>query len=674
MDKLEVLKKRAEFLREELTRHAQLYYEQDSPEISDFQYDVLIRELQDIEQKYPVLVTPDSPTHRVGGAPREGFVKVKHKNPMMSLDNALNRDELASFYEKLSKSLEIRAPQVVCEPKIDGVAISLIYQDGVFISGATRGNGRIGEDVTENLKTIRTMPLRLNEALNGRLEVRGEVCIDKDDFALLNDTREEAGETLFANPRNAAAGSLRQLNPKITATRKLNIYLYQIIEPEKQGITSQNEIFKRLKKLGLPVQGEERTCNSLEEILLYLDFWTKKRFDHPIDTDGVVVKLDNLSQRAGLGSTAKAPRWAIAFKFPPEEKLTLIKDIEVTVGRTGTLTPTAILEPVHLSGTIVQRANLHNQDEIDRKDIRIGDMVIVHKAGEIIPEVISVDLNKRKNDSKPYRLPETCPVCDARAVRLPGEAALKCSNTSCPAQVKEGIVHFASRQAMDIRGLGDKIVAQLVDSKRIKNIADLYSLDILTLISMDRMGKKLAQNILDAIEKSKKRSLASLINALGIRNVGEKTAQELAERFRTLDALAKSSIETEYKLEMMDGIGPIITKSLNTFFTEPHNKAMIERLRIAGINFELEGPATNKEELPWNGFKFVLTGELSSMTRTEASEKIKALGGQTSSSVSKKTNFVLVGTNPGSKYSKAQKLGVPILDEEAFLDKLNELA
>ena len=296
MDKLEVLKKRAEFLREELTRHAQLYYEQDSPEISDFQYDVLIRELQDIEQKYPVLVTPDSPTHRVGGAPREGFVKVKHKNPMMSLDNALNRDELASFYEKLSKSLEIRAPQVVCEPKIDGVAISLIYQDGVFISGATRGNGRIGEDVTENLKTIRTMPLRLNEALNGRLEVRGEVCIDKDDFALLNDTREEAGETLFANPRNAAAGSLRQLNPKITATRKLNIYLYQIIEPEKQGITSQNEIFKRLKKLGLPVQGEERTCNSLEEILLYLDFWTKKRFDHPIDTDGVVVKLDNAFQ------------------------------------------------------------------------------------------------------------------------------------------------------------------------------------------------------------------------------------------------------------------------------------------------------------------------------------------------------------------------------------------
>lgn len=673
MDTFKNLKKRAEDLRAELNRHAQLYYEQDNPEISDFQYDVLIRELQNIEKKYPTLITLDSPTHRVGGAVREGFTKINHAIPMMSLDNALNKEELKNFYEKLSKSLGVVAAEVVCEPKIDGVAISLIYEDGLFISGATRGNGYIGEEVTENLKTIRSMPLRLNQSIKGRLEVRGEVCIDKSNFVLLNETREEDGEALFANPRNAAAGSLRQLNPKITATRNLNIYLYQILEPEKYGISSQCEMFEQLRKLGLPVQGAERRCVSLNEISTYLDIWTKKRFDHHIDTDGVVIKLDNLEDRIELGATAKAPRWAIAFKFPPEEKQTVIKDIEVTVGRTGTLTPTAILEPVHLSGSIVQRANLHNQDEIDRKDIRIGDTVMVHKAGEIIPEVLAVDLAKRKSDSKAYSLPNTCPVCGSRAVRLFGEAALKCSNSSCPAQIKERIVHFASRQAMDIRGLGDKIVEQLVDSNKVTDISDLYSLDVPILITMNRIKNKLAQNIVDSIEKSKSRTLAALINALGIRNVGEKMAQELAERFKTLDALAKSSVEMRDSLELMDGIGPVIAQSLNTFFTEPHNISMIERLRVAGVTFEMKNSIINKEKLPWNGLIFVLTGELSSMTRAEATEKIKALGGETAKSVSKKTSFVLVGVNPGSKYLKAQKMDVPILNEEAFLNKMKKL-
>ncbi len=668
----ESLKNRAEELRMEINRHAELYYEYDRPEISDFQYDALVRELQKIESDHPELITPDSPTHRVGGAPREGFVKVPHQVAMMSLDNALNKEELASFYEKLCISLEADPVPVLCEPKIDGLAVSLIYEDGMFISGSTRGDGHVGEDVTANLRTIRTMPLKLAEKIGGRLEVRGEVCIDKKGFAALNESRDEAGEPLFANPRNAAAGSLRQLDPKITAARNLNIYLYQVIEPDKHGIKSQKEMLDRIRSLGLPVQGAERLCRSLEDILKYLDMWAAKRFEHPIDTDGVVVKLDELKLREKLGATAKAPRWAIAFKFPPEEKLTFVKDIEITVGRTGTLTPTALLEPVHLSGTIVQRASLHNQDEIERKDVRIGDMVWVHKAGEIIPEVVCVDIDKRPADSRPYRIPDTCPVCASKVVRIHGEAAVKCPNKSCPAQIKEGIAHFASRVAMDIRGLGDMIIAKLVESGKIANVADLYSLDVFTLVSLERMGEKSAQNIIDSIEKSKNRPLWALINALGIRNVGERTAHDLAERFRSLDKLSKIAVERGNELESMDGIGPVIAESLYVFFSEPHNIEMLKRLKSAGLKFELESPAVNKNELKWNGLKFVLTGELSSMTRNEASERIRALGGLTAESVSKNINFVVVGENPGSKYLKAKTLGIPILDEEEFINKLTE--
>ena len=665
--------KRAEQLRAALARHSALYYVQDSPEISDFEYDSLMRELIEIEKSHPELVRPDSPTQRVGGAPREGFVKVTHEAPMMSLDNALNKEELRAFYEKLCLSLEAPSVPMLCEPKIDGLAVSLIYEDGIFISGSTRGDGQVGEDVTANLKTIRTLPLKLTEPVRGHFEVRGEVCMDKKGFAALNERREEAGEPLFANPRNAAAGSLRQLDPKVTSSRNLKVFLYQVMEPEKHHIDSQQTMLERIRELGLPTQGAQALCASIEEIERYLDVWTEGRFQHPIDTDGVVVKLNELSARAALGATAKAPRWAIAFKFPPEEKLTQIKDIEITVGRTGTLTPTAVFEPVHLSGTVVKRANLHNQDEIDRKDIRVGDFVWVRKAGEIIPEVVKTEFSRRLSDSVPYKIPETCPVCGSHATRLNDEAAVRCPNASCPAQIKEGIAHFASRGAMDIRGLGDKIVAQLVESGKVKDVADLYSLDVPTLIPLERMGEKSAQNIADSIERSKSRPLSALINALGIRNVGVRTAKDLAERFRSLDKLRFVSVHNESDLEATEGIGPIIAKSLHVFFSEPHNAAVVDRLRNFGVNCEMEEAAAPLGELPLTGIKFVLTGELSSMTRTEAAEKISALGGQTVESVSKKTNYVIVGDKPGSKYIKAQSLGIEILDEEAFLNFLKNV-
>ena len=668
----ESLKKRVSELRAELKRHAELYYVQDTPEITDFEYDQLLRELAAAEENYPELLTADSPTHRIGGAPREGFVKAEHSEPMMSLDNALDKDELRSFYVKTAQALGMESVEVLCEPKIDGLAVSLVYEDGIFTSGATRGDGRVGEDITANLRTIKSLPLKLRDMVRGRLEVRGEICMDKKGFAALNAAREEAGEPLFANPRNAAAGSVRQLDPKVTAARKLKIYLYQAVDPNRHGIKSQKEMLETISRLGLPVQGSERLCSSLKEVESYLEEWTEKRFEHPIDTDGVVVKLNDIAMRSMLGATSKAPKWAIAFKFPPEEKVTRIIDIEVTVGRTGTLTPTAVLEPVHLSGTVVRRAILHNQDEIDRKDIRIGDYVLVHKAGEIIPEVIRVEKERRPEGTAPFRIPEICPVCGSRAVRLIGESAIKCSNRSCPAQIKEGISHFASRAAMDIRGLGDKIVALLVEKGIVSDFADLYMVSTEDLIPLERMGKKSARNITEAIEKSKKRPLGALINALGIRNVGERTANDLAEKFRSLELLSEIAANRTDELESMEGIGPVIAESLRVFFLEPHNASVIRRLKEAGVNMVIEGPAKPRDDLPWSGLKFVLTGELSSMTRSEASEKIRGLGGETSDSVSRKTDFVVTGENPGSKLLKARSLGIEVLEEEDFIKRLSE--
>lgn len=672
MGSFEAAKARAAELNEILKRGSMLYYEQDEPEISDRAYDLLLRELEEIEAQYPELAAEDSPTRRIGGAPREGFVKVRHGQPMMSLDNALTREELDSFYTKLSESVSAPRCFVTCEPKIDGLAVSLIYEDGVFVRGATRGDGTIGEDVTSNLRTIRTMPLELAEKIVGTLEVRGEVCIDKKGFAALNAGREEAGEPLFANPRNAAAGSLRQLDPKITAQRKLRIYLYQVVSPGKYAISTQYEMLKWLEKAGFPQQGAGRRCSSIEEINNYLDEWSEKRFSHPIDTDGVVVKLDELDLREELGATAKAPRWAIAYKFPPEEKKTRLRDIEVTVGRTGALTPTAILDPVRLSGTVVRRASLHNQDEIDRKDIRINDIVWVHKAGEIIPEIIRVELTERPEGTQHYHLPGNCPVCGSIVVRLTGEAAVKCPNKSCPAQIKEAITHFASRRAMNILGLGERIVSQLVDRDIVHTVADIYFLKAADLANMDRMGEKSAQNIFDSVESSKNRPLGALINAIGIPGVGERTASDLAERFRSIDALAMSAVSRDGELENMDGIGSTLSDSISAFFSEPHNTDNIARLKQAGVRTELDETLPDRAELPWNGLKFVLTGELTSMTRDEAAARIRAFGGQTVGSVSKKTDFVVVGENAGSKLLKAKELDIPVLDEDAFLNKLGD--
>lgn len=672
MDGFENLKKRAEELRSELNRHARLYYEQDAPEISDFEYDKLMRDLQEIEKKYPELIAPNSPTRRIGGAPSEGFAKVPHAVPMMSLENALNREELASFYSKLCEALSDENVEVVCEPKIDGLAVSLIYENGIFVGGSTRGDGHVGEDVTANLRTIRTLPLQLAKPISGHFEVRGEVCIDKKGFVALNAAREERGERLFANPRNAAAGSLRTLDPRETARRKLKIYLYQIIEPEKYGIKTQREMLDKIVALGLPLQGADLVCSSLAAINAYLDNWETKRIEHPIDTDGVVVKLNSVSLRETLGTTAKAPKWAIAYKFPPEEKLTQVRDIEVTVGRTGILTPTAVFDPIHLAGTIVKRANVHNQDEIDELDLRIGDHVWVRKAAEIIPEVVRVEYDKRPPDTVPFKLPDKCPVCGAPAVRFSGEAAVKCTNSSCSAQVKERIVHFASRSAMNITGLGEKIVSQLIDIGMIRDFADIYNLKAERLAELDRFGEKSAQNLMSAIEKSKSRPLAALINGLGIPNIGEKTASDIAERFRSLRRLEQTACENEPELELIDGVGTVLAQSLHVWFSEPHNKRLLDRLESAGIRFEMEGETTDRANLPWNGLKFVLTGELSQMTRADAREKIKALGGTTSESVSKKTNYVVVGESPGSKYAKAQKLGITILDENEFIEKLKE--
>ena len=672
MDGYESLKERAKELREELARHAKLYYVDDTPEISDFQYDALMRELQDIEKNHPELVTADSPTRRVGGAPREGFVKVVHAMPMMSLENALNRAELASFYARLQETLHDDAAEVLCEPKIDGLAVSLVYEDGLFASGSTRGDGQVGEDVTPNLRTIKTLPLRLAQELPGRFEVRGEVCIDKKGFAALNAAREEKGEPPFANPRNAAAGSLRTLDPRETARRSLKIYLYQIIGAESFGVSTQKEMLEKIAALGLPMQGAERLCTNISEINSYLDEWETKRFEHPIDTDGVVVKLNRLALREALGVTAKAPKWAIAFKFPPEEKLTQLRDIEVTVGRTGALTPTAVFDPVHLAGTVVRRAGLHNQDEIDRMDVRIGDFIWVHKAGEIIPEVGRVELSKRPQDARPFRLPAECPVCGSAAVRLPGEAAVKCTNSACPAQLKERIIYFASRQAMDISGLGERIIDQLVEKRLIRDYADIYALKEEAIAGLDRLAEKSARNLISAIEKSKSRPLGAVINALGISNVGEKTANDLAERYRSLRALEKISRESERELELADGVGPVLAQSLHAWFSEPHNEGLLARLEAAGVNFVSNEPKAERGSMPWSGLKFVLTGELSSMTRAQAGERIRALGGETLESVSKKTSFVVVGEAPGGKYAKARKLGVPTLNEEEFLKKLND--
>mgnify|MGYP002408903707 CR=1 FL=1 len=664
----EEARKRIEALRDELNHHAYLYYVLDSPVVEDDVYDSLIKELVHLEELFPEFDDPDSPTHRVGGAALDRFEKVVHESPLLSLDNALSKEELWPFFDRVSEALGLAGLEYICELKIDGLAVSLLYEDGVFVRGATRGDGRIGEDVTANLRTIRSLPLKLREAIPGRLEVRGEVLMTREQFAALNEEREEAEEPLFANPRNAAAGSLRQLDPSVTASRKLSIFLYHLIDPEAYGLENQSQILVWLLRLGFPVQKAWCVCKDRKDVDGFIEKWRENRFHLPYATDGVVVKVNQVGLWKDLGTTAKAPRWAVAFKYPPEEKVSRILEIEVSVGRTGTLTPVAHLEPVHLAGSIVKRASLHNEDEIRRKDVRVSDRVRVRKAGEIIPEVVSVVLEDRDGSEKVFNMPETCPACGSPVVRIPGEVALRCPNrASCPAQLREGIAHFASRAAMDIRGLGTKLIAQLVERQMVRNMADLFALRRDDLQTLNRMGNKSVENLLQAIEKSKSRSLSQVMTALGIRLVGQKVADILANNFRSIEKLRNTP---EEELSTIDGVGPKIAASIRAFFHDKANEEMLRHLEEAGVTMAVaeeveEGP------VPFEGKRFVFTGELQSMTRDNAEGIVKKLGGDFSSSVSRKTSIVVAGPGAGSKLQKARELGVTVIDEDEFLKMIH---
>lgn len=662
----EEVRARAEKLRAEIHHHNYLYHVLDKPEITDAQFDALLRELLELEKKYPELVTPDSPTQRVGGKPREGFQTVTHRAPMLSLANAFQEKELRDFDRRIKSALPGEKVEYVAELKIDGLAVSLYYEDGIFVQGSTRGDGETGEDITSNLKTIPSIPLRLREKVT--LEVRGEVYMPKRAFMDLNKSREEKGQPLFANPRNAAAGSVRQLDPSVTASRHLSIFVYGTGFFANIPVNTHNQLLQYLTGLGFRVNPNHVLCDDIDEVISYCQVWEKKRFDLEYAIDGVVIKVNSLEQRDKLGTTLKNPRWAIAYKFPPEQAVTEVKDIILRVGRTGVLTPTAILEPVRLAGTTVSRATLHNEDYIREKDIRIGDHVVVHKAGDIIPEVVEVKKDLRTGKEKPFQIPAKCPACDAGVVRPQGEAAYRCTGAACPARLREGLIHFASRGAMDIEGLGPALVDQLVDARLVKDPADLYYLKEEELLQLERIGSKSARNLLAAIEKSRHNPLYRLLYGLGVRHVGERVAKLLAEKFGSMDELMRA---TKEELTAIPEIGPTIAESVTTFFTQTQNRELVEKLKEAGVNMQLQAGGEEKGD-SLAGKTFVLTGTLQNYTRKQAQAAIENLGGKVTSSVSKNTDFVIAGENPGSKYEKARQLGITILDEEEFTSLLQE--
>ncbi len=663
----EWVKKRVAELRDQINYHNYLYYVLDAPEIPDAEYDRMLRELQELEKRYPELVTPDSPTQRVGAPPVEAFGEVRHEVPMLSLNNAFSDQEVYDFDRRVRERLGVETVEYHAEPKLDGLAISLMYEEGLLVRGATRGDGFRGEDVTANVRTIGAIPLRLRGSGYPRqLEVRGEVFMTKEGFEQLNAAQERAGLKPFANPRNAAAGSLRQLDPNVTAQRPLTMYCYGVGLVRGGSLPNRHSaIMERLRDWGLRVSPKSEVVVGAEGCLAYYRKMAAERDDLPYEIDGVVYKVDRIDWQERLGELSRAPRWALAHKFPAKEEMTRLLDVEWQVGRTGALTPVARLEPVSVGGVTVSNATLHNQDEIERKDIRIGDTVIVRRAGDVIPEVVAVVKSHRPPNARKPRLPKHCPVCGSDVILLPGEKIARCSGgLYCPAQRREAIKHFASRRAMDIEGLGDKLVEQLDEKGLIRDVADLYYLRQEDLENLERMGKKSAQNLLRAIEKSKSTTLARFIYALGIRHVGEATAKELANHFGSLERIMKASRE---ELEAVPDIGPVVAESIYRFFREKHNREVIDKLLKAGIHW----PAPRKREegsLPLAGKTFVLTGTLSSMTREEAKEKLEALGAKVSGSVSKKTSYVVVGADPGSKYEKALQLGIPVLDEPAFLE------
>jgi len=657
------IEERIKELKDKLNHHNYMYYVLDRPEISDYEYDMMMRELIKLEEEHPEFKTPDSPTQRVGGEPVKEFEPFTHVVVMQSLANAFSEGELRDFDRRVRSS--VGDAEYVVELKIDGLSVELIYENGIFTIGSTRGDGFVGENVTNNLKTIKSIPLRIKDNLN--LIVRGEVFMPRASFEKLNEDRELNGESLFANPRNAAAGSLRQLNPKITAKRDLDIFVFNLQRIEGVELKTHVEALEFLKEQGFKVSPHLKKCKNIDEVIEDINYIRTIRDSLPYDTDGAVVKVNDLEKREILGSTVKDPRWAIAFKYPAERQKTKVKDIIVQVGRTGALTPTAILEPVKIAGSIVSRATLHNEDYIKEKDIRIGDTVIIQKAGEIIPEVVSVVKEDRKGDEKYFNMPDTCPECGATTVRLPGEAVTRCTGLNCPAKLKRGIIHFASKDAMDIDGLGPAVIGQLLDNHLIHNIADLYYLKYDDLIKLDRMGDKSVKNLLNAIEESKGRDLDRVIFGLGIDLIGSKAASILANHFKTMDSLEEASFD---ELTNIEEVGPKMADSIIAFFKEKQNKEILDKLKEAGVNM-VKKKSENTSNI-FDGLTFVLTGTLSNYTRDEAKKLIEERGGKITGSVSKKTNYVVAGTDPGSKLSKAQQLGVKVIDEEEFENMLKQ--
>ncbi|MBW1709310.1 MAG: NAD-dependent DNA ligase LigA [Deltaproteobacteria bacterium] len=671
----EEIKSRIETLRQEINRHNRLYYQEDAPEISDAEYDRLFHELKELEAAHPELITPESPTQRVGAEPVEKFTPVEHPVPMLSLDNGFNPEDVLEFDKRVKRFFNSTEDiSYMVEPKIDGVAVALVYEAGQLVSASTRGNGYVGEDVTGNIKTILTVPLTLtpnkDKPFPDRLDVRGEVYMPLEDFAQLNQRQESKGLAPFANPRNAAAGSLRQLDPRITATRPLNMFCYAVARPELLEVDTQFELLKLLTGWGMRAYNPEaEVCESIQEVLKFYNELEQRRHELPYEVDGLVIKVNSISLQNRLGTTTRSPRWALAFKFAPEVETTVVKAIEVQVGRTGALTPVAHMEPVQVSGVMVSRATLHNEDEVKRKDVRVGDTVIIQRAGDVIPEVVRVIQEERPENTIPFSMPETCPVCGSGVVRLSGEAVHRCVNAACPAQIKQHLFHFASKDALDIDGLGSKLIDLLVDQDMVHDPADLYSLTLEKLADLPRMAEKSAQNLLNALEGSKKTTLERFIFALGIRHVGVHLARILAENYGALEPL----LETDAKeLEAIYEIGPEVAQSIVTFMTNLKNRDLIQRLTEEKIGITLSPPVKSDTGSPLSGKSLVLTGTLKTMTREEAKARIQSAGGRVAGSVSKKTDYVVGGENPGKKMTQAEELNVKILSEEDFLKILEE--
>ena len=656
-------KKRIDELNKLTAYHAKKYYDEDNPEISDFEYDMLMVELRNLEKEFPEFISKDSLTQHVGGTVKEGFAKVEHEVPLQSLQDIFNFEDLYAFDERTKKALPEENIEYVVETKIDGLSVSLEYVKGEFVRGATRGNGLVGEDITENLKTIKHIPKKLKEAVT--ITVRGEVFIGKEEFEKMNQERLENEEPLFANARNAAAGSLRQLDSKITASRPLDIYIFNVQKSEDIVFESHFESLKYMKKLGFNVNPVVEKCKNIPEAIEAINKIGENRENLSFGIDGAVIKVDNLKQREILGTNYKTPKWAIAYKYPPEKKATKLKDIVFQVGRTGAITPMAILEPVKVAGSTISKTTLHNEDFVKEKDLKIGDTVVIQKAGDVIPEVVEVLKEKRDGTEKDFVVPKKCPVCGADAVREEGEAIRRCIGIECPAKQYRNIIHFASREAMNIKGLGDSIIEEFLNRGFIKNIADLYELKLEDIASLKKNGKKFAQNLIDSIEESKKNDLYRVINGFGIRHIGVKAAKQLAKKYRSMDNLMEASLES---LNAVDDMGEIMAESVFEFFAQPQTKDLVARLKNYGINMEaLEEEST---DLRFDGKIFVLTGSLDSFSRKEAEEIIEKFGGKTSGSVSKKTSFVLAGEDSGSKLTKARELGIRVITEDEFKDMI----